>query len=227
VDGRRHLTLRVPLPRPRDTAAAALALGVAGLPVLRAWGLQWGAREDELDAYLPGDGLTPDADLVATRATGVAARAGDVWPWLVQLGHGRGGFYSYDVLENLAGCRVRSADHVEPAWQHLAPGDVVHLHPRVALEVATVDTGRALVLRTPDAPAGAAAPPYAFTWAFVLRPDAGGTRLVVRERYAYRAPWARLVAEPTCAVSAVMTRQMLRGVRQRVERASGVAGPGG
>jgi len=223
MDDRRHLTLRVPLPRPHEAAAAALAVGVAGLPVLRAWGLQWGAREDELDARLPGDGETPDADLVATRAIGIAAPPADVWPWIAQLGQERGGFYSYDALENLAGCRVRSADHVVPAWQDLAVGDTVRLHPRIALEVAQVDAGRALVLRGADAGA-----PYAFTWSFLVRADGrGGTRLVVRERYAYRTAWARLVAEPTCAASAVMTRGMLRGLRGRVHAATNAVRPGG
>ncbi|WP_432457092.1 SRPBCC family protein [Cellulomonas iranensis] len=213
---RRHLTLRLPLPRPREVLGTTLALGVAGLPVARAWGLQWGAREDELDATLPGDDLTPGADLVATRAIGVAARPQDVWPWLVQIGQGRGGFYSYDVLENLVGCDIRSADRVEPAWQDLAVGDVVRLHPAKGLDVAVVDPGRALVLRGPDAPAGAAPPPYGFSWAFVLRPDPrGGTRVVVRERYVYTSAASRLVAEPSCLLSTVMTRGMLRGLRAR------------
>ncbi|MCM0639676.1 SRPBCC family protein [Cellulomonas wangsupingiae] len=224
MDDRRHLTLRIPLPRRRDLARSAVALGVAGLPVLRAWGLQWGAREDELEAHLPGDCLAPDADLVATRAIGLAAPPQDVWPWVVQLGQGRGGFSSYDALENLAGCRIRSADRAEPAWQDLAPGDTVRLHPRVALEVAAVDAGRALVLRSPCD----AAAPYRFTWAFVVRPDGrGGTRLVVRERYAYLTAWARFAAEPACAVSAVMTRGLLRGVRRRVRGASNVIRPAG
>jgi len=189
MDDRRHLTLRIPLPRRRDVARTVVALGVAGLPVLRAWGLQWGAREEELEAHLPGDCLAPDADLVATRAIGLAAPPQDVWPWVVQVGRGRCGSSPDDTLE-----------------------------------VAAVDAGRALVLRSP----GGAAAPYRLTWAFVVRPDGrGGTRLVVRERYAYRTAWARFAAEPACAVSAVTTRSLLRGVRRRVRGASNVIRPAG
>jgi hypothetical protein len=115
------------------------------------------------------------------------------------------------------GCRIRSADEVVDAWQRLAPGDQVRLHPRVALDVVAVDPGRSLVLRSPDA---AAAVP-AFTWAFVLRAGRDrSTRLVVRERYAAPSPVVRAVVEPTAAVSGVMTRGMLRGLRRRVESAA-------
>ena len=76
--------------------------------------LRWGASAQERDASLPGDDLIVSPDLTATRAITVRASAGQVWPWIAQLGQGRGGFYSYDFLENLAGCDIHSADRVVP-----------------------------------------------------------------------------------------------------------------
>jgi hypothetical protein len=69
------------------------------------------------------------ADLTATRAVPVRAGAGVVWPWMAQLGQGRGAFYSYDFLENLVGCDIHSAERVVAEWQSIDVGDTVHLHP--------------------------------------------------------------------------------------------------
>jgi hypothetical protein len=96
---------------------------------------------------LPGDELMPDADLTATRAVTVEAGADAVWPWIAQLGQGRGGFYSYDLIENLVGCEIHSADRIVPEWQSIDVGDEVNLHPEVGLIAAGVAPGRALVLR--------------------------------------------------------------------------------
>lgn len=186
----------------------------------RRWYLRSGATDEEVRTALPGDQLVADADLTATRAITVRATAAQVWPWLAQLGQGRGGFYSYDRLENLVGCGIHSADRVVPQWQFVQVGDEVRLHPDLALLVAQVEPGRALVLRG-GVPMGSTPPPYDFTWAFVLRerPD-GTTRLVVRERYGYTRWWSALLVEPVELVSAVMSRRMLRGVRDRAEGTS-------
>jgi hypothetical protein len=195
------------------SAAAAYVLAV------RPWQLRWGATDEELDATLAGDDLIANPDLRATRAITVHANADQVWPWIAQLGQGRGGFYSYDALENLIGCDIHSADRVVPQWQDIKVGDQVNLHPEVGLAVTVVEQGRALVLRG-GVPMGAVPAPYDFTWAFVVRgqPD-GTTRLLVRERYAYTQPWARFLVEPVAVVSLIMTQRMLRGIRDRAERA--------
>jgi hypothetical protein len=200
-----------------------VALGtavVAGLALLRNRWLRWGATDEELNLALPGDELMTRADLTSTRAVTIRAAADGVWPWIAQLGQGRGGFYSYDVLENLVGCDIRSADAVVPEWQRIDVGDEVRLHPEVSLTVALVEPGRALVLRG-GVPMGPVSAPYDFTWAFVLReaPE-GSTRLVVRERYGYSRRWAALILEPTEVVSFVMSQRMLRGIKQRAERAA-------
>jgi hypothetical protein len=128
------------------TVAVAVA-GVVSVALARRAMLGWGATTAERRAALPGDDLVPHASVRATRAITVAADAGDLWPWIAQLGQGRGGFYSYDVLENLIGCDIHSADQIVPAWQTVEVGDEVRLHPSVALAVAVVDPGHALVLR--------------------------------------------------------------------------------
>ena len=170
-----------------------------------------------------GDDLITDPDLTATRAITIQAPASQVWPWIVQLGQGRAGFYSYDFLENLIGCGIHSADRVVPEWQDLKPGDQVRLAPQAGLAVAHLEAARSLVLRG-GVTMGKAAPPYDFTWAFVLNdePD-GATRLLVRERYAYTRPWARLLFEPAAAVSFMMSQKMLRGIRDRAENTAAPA----
>ena len=119
-------------------AAGLTAIGAAATYLLlaRAGQLRWGTIDAEFDEPLPGDDLIPSPNLVATRAITVRASAEHVWPWLVQLGQGRGGFYSYDFLENLVGCDIHSADRIVPEWQEAVVGDEVKLHPEVRAPAA-------------------------------------------------------------------------------------------
>jgi len=197
-------------------------IAVSGIAALyfgfgRPWQLNWGANVSEQCSRLPGDELIGRADLTATRAIGIRCSPDHVWPWIAQLGQGRGGMYSYDVLENLFGCEIKSAHRIVPEWQGIALGDEVKLAPEVSLTVTAIDRGRALVLSGGVA-VGNTAPPYNFTWSFVIQdaPD-GSVRLLVRERYAYKRAWARLLVEPTEAVSFLMSQKMLRGIRNRAE----------
>src|SRR6266699_3846306 len=206
--------------RPAAAAGAAvLGSAAAYLLVVRPWQLRWGATNEERDATLDGDDLIPTPDLMATRAITVHTMAAQVWPWIAQLGQGRGGFYSYDALENLAGCAIHSADRIVPEWQDVKVEDLVKLAPEVGLGVAVVEQGRALVLQG-GVPMDTVPPPYDFTWAFVVweQPE-GTTRLLVRERYAYTQRWAPFLVEPVAVVAFVMTQRMLRGIRDRAERA--------
>jgi hypothetical protein len=203
----------------RRSVARSVAVGgvvAAGVALLRARSLRWGATDEELNIALPGDELVPDADLTATRAVTVEAGADAVWPWIAQLGQGRGGFYSYDFLENLAGLDIHSAERVVPEWQAIEVGDEVKFHPEGGMTAAVVEPGRVLVLRG----GMPGTPPFDFAWAFVVRgqPD-GTTRLVARERYRYLRWWAPLLVEPVEFISLVMSRRMLRGIKERAERA--------
>ena len=201
-------------------AVGMVALGGAaagGALLARRAFLRWGATAQERWEILPGDDLIANVDLVATRAITIRASADVVWPWIAQLGQGRGGLYSYDTLENLVGCDIHSADRILSEWQEVRVGDPFRLHPDVALEVGQVDPGRSLVVRG-GVPMGETPPPYDFTWAFVLREQPGGTtRLLVRERYGYTKWWSALLVEPVEAVSFLMSQRMLRGIRERAE----------
>jgi len=207
-------------PNKAFAVAAVVAVAVAvAVTSARRWSLRWGATDNEVKQTLPGDEVLARAGLVSTRAITIQSSPAAVWPWIAQLGQGRGGFYSYDFLENLVGCEIHSADDVLRLCQDIAVGDQVRLHPEVSLVVGVVQPGRVLVLRG-AVPIGELTAPYDMTWAFVLRDEPGGaTRLLVRERYEYLGWWAALLVEPVELVSLVMSRGMLRGIKRRAEQA--------
>ena len=205
----------------RGLAVVGAAL-LAFAALTRPWMMRWGATGNEVRAHLPGDELVADPNLTATRAITVEAPVEDVWPWIAQLGQGRGGFYSYSDLENLAGGDIHNADRIVPGWQSVGVGSAVRLGPEFPLTVAVAQPPRALVLHG-GIPLGRT-PPLDFTWAFVLGEGrVRTTRLVVRERYVYLRWWAAVIAEPASLVSFVMSRRMLYGIKERAERAAGVA----
>ena len=213
--------MSLPVGRVAVALAALITVKVLGVR----WMARWGATGEELAATLPGDQLVPQPGLTTTRAVTINARAADVWPWIAQLGQGRGGFYSYDALENLMGCDIHSADQIVPAWQGVAVGAQVRLAPDVAMTVAVAEPGHALVLRG-GIPMGSVAAPFDCTWAFVLGEEPKGTtRLVSREHYGYLRWWAGFVVVPTSVISCVMSRKMLRGIAQRAEDAASGPGP--
>jgi hypothetical protein len=194
--------------------AAAAAAAAAYVLLVRPWHLRWGAADEEAREPLPGDDLRPDANVLATHAVTINAPAADVWPWLVQIGQGRGGFYSYAWLENLVGCHMRNADRILPQFQDLKAGDRIYFHPKAPPAPVTVlEPGRALVIG--DA------------WAFVLK-ELGPrtTRLIIRSRAVCRPTLSsflgwRVVFEPA---HFVMERRMMLTIKRLAEaRADGRA----
>jgi hypothetical protein len=185
---------------------------------------------------LPGDEIVREPITIFDHAITLDAPPEDVWPWLAQMGAGRGGWYSWDFIDNAGN---PSASAILPMYQSLAPGDVLPAVPGAAdaFVVAAVDPPKALVLTSAAGPA-----PPAVSWSFALRPLAGGrTRLLARVRagaewrdaarqagtpgalspidYVYRV-LARL-PPPLLRVAAgfghgVMEKRMLRGIRRRV-----------
>jgi hypothetical protein len=129
---------------------AGVAIGTiigVGVSRTRSWWLDWGIRPDERIKALPGDEVVPDPVASETRGITIEASPEHVWPWLVQMGFGRAGWYSYDRLD----MRGKSADGIMEAWQALAVGDIVPMHPGGGFEVVTVEPGRTLVLRSDTA----------------------------------------------------------------------------
>lgn len=202
------------------TGAAAL---LAYLFVIRPWHLRWGLTDDEVSRPLPGDELVPQPRQEATRALTIQAPVSEVWPWLVQLGQGRGGFYSYDWLENLVGCDIHNADRIMPEFQHLQVGDPVRLGPEgyPFYPVAAIEPERALILHAADPNISG----HHESWVFYLEPiNEGATRLMVRNRRDYEPSLAnflmwQVITEPA---HFIMERKMLLGIKQRAEAAAGL-----
>src|SRR5919199_606565 len=116
---------------------------------LRGWVLTWGATAEEAARRLPGDEMLDPADIVATRAIGIDAPPSAIWPWLVQMGPGRAGAYTYDWIENLFGLNMHSADRIVPEWQRLEVGDVLRSgHGRLGMRVEILEAERILSTRS-------------------------------------------------------------------------------
>ena len=188
--------------RPPSVPAAlgTLALIVyAGL--VRRWMRSWGAAEEGATTTEP------------VHAIEVEAPADQVWPWLAQLGQDRGGFYSYEWLENLAGCRMRNADRIHAEWQHREVGEKVMLHPLTGLPVSRFEPGREIALRG---------------WgSFAVEPlGERRSRVVCRGEphisALYTAYYVSFIELPHF----LMERRMLLGIKERAER-DALRPPGG
>jgi hypothetical protein len=199
-----------------STLAAILS---AFLMVVRPWYLRWGATEAEARRKLPGDEIIPDAAGQETRAITIHAPAHEVWPWVAQLGQDRGGFYSYSILENLAGAGIHNVDYIVREWQQRDVGDIVWLarsdryrgygHQRVA----SVEPGRSMALTGEgDWEAMKHGGVASNAWTFTVEPiDANSSRLVVHSLGARVDPLFDLI-------HFVMERKMMLGIKQRAER---------
>jgi hypothetical protein len=181
-------------------------------PLIRRWHLRWGATPDELTASMAGDDLLARASYRSTRAIEIDAAPDAVWPWLVQVGCLRAGWYSNDLLDNLA---RPSATTILPEFQHLAVGQWVPMAPsppteRTALTVHSFAVNSWLLWTKPDS-----------TWSWQLTPTpSGGTRLLTRIRatYDWRHPATALFGVALMELGDfAMLRRMLRGIKARAE----------
>lgn len=227
--GRDSPSWRTPTRRGAAAGVLVATLGAVYWALVRPWYLQWGTTAAELDRELPGHDLAPDPAVHSTQAVTVDASPADVWPWLVQIGQGRGGFYSYDWLERLVGADIYNVDRIIPEYQDLREDDEVLLAPKNYVlgspdswpVVASLEEGRSIVLRPPGEQ-----PTY--VWTFLVEPtDEGKTRLIARMR-SPRKPTAlgRLVEAVTWEPAHfLMQRKMLLGARDRAEDQTEDANP--
>ena len=206
---------------------AGLATAITGYTrYARPWMLTWGATPAEVSRRLPGDDLIR-GQYVTTHAISVDRPPATVWPWLVQMGYHRGGWYSYDRLEKAVGigdfADGGSAQRILPDLQSLIPGDTVDLSPNGGFTVVGMEPERSLVLRIPMDPltggpaSNSSRVVLDWTWAFVLQPTTQGCRLIIRVRGDLRPHWLALTFPLLDPIHLMMERKMLRTIKQRAE----------
>lgn len=192
----------------------------ASVAATRPMSLSWGSTPEERAARLAGDEMHPTvAAYRIDHAITIHAPVSSIWPWLVQLGQDRGGFYSYDWLERAIGDSIFNADRIHPEWQSRAVGDTVLAVQRSYFGGRFGTAGWRVNVFEPERVIGLEG------WGtFVLQPiDSSTTRLIVRSRgdgptsFAnfLLAPFNVFVFEP---MHFIMERAMLIGIRDRAER---------
>jgi hypothetical protein len=201
------------------SAGGAAYLGLGRL--LRPWYSRWGATDEETRRPLPGDELVPAPRAQSTWAVSIMAPPERVWPWLVQMGQDRAGFYTYEWFENrVLRLDIHNADRIVAEWQDVQVGDRLWFYPerypikpRSGPRVVAVEPDHALLLchqvtEDVDTCPG--------TWQFVLGPDGeNATRLILRSRSGPSpTTWFDILAEPAYFA---MTRGMLLGIKRRAE----------
>ena len=186
--------------------AAAVAILLLYYLVIAPWQHRWGATDDEVARTLPGDEIVVPHVGSVTRAISIAALPEQVWPWLVQIGLGRAGWYSYDWIDNDG---RPSADRIVPEFQDLDVDDLIPMLPAYGPRVRSLERGRYLLAG--DAEEG--------TWCLALTPIEGGTRLISRWRLNRKLTPANalmmLLSDPGAFI---MERKMLKGIKARAER---------
>lgn len=206
---------------------ATLGIAVAGLVVarnaLQPMYSRWGATDEELERTYPGDDLSRDAEYSATHAVTIAATPEVIWPWFVQLGQDRAGFYSYAALENLVGAQMPAVERIVPEFQverkvgeTISLGSPERFKGHAAMIVAKIEPLRSLVLISPGDWANVQAGGIALhgTYAFALEPvDPYRTRVIARFRLGPHMPPVPLVD----AAHFIMQRKMLLTMKALVE----------
>ena len=199
-------------------------------PFLNSRRARWGATDDYVNKTLPGDDLVPNPKGGYTHAITIRASTARVWPWLVQLGQGRGGFYSYDSLENLVGCNIHSADRIIPEFQNIEIGHRILIHPSgQGYTIASIAPQRMLVLlERVDTQSGKTfkltkkMPDKYLNQSWVLfleKIDRSTTRLISRSRNDWNNSLVNtLVFGLFGPISLVMDRKMLLGIKKRAEK---------
>lgn len=197
-------------------------LAIIALPVLlsaiylfaiRPSALRWGATAEEVARSMPGDDLVSSPSFRATRGITIQGRPEDIWPWLVQIGYGRAGFYGYDLIENLGtGSGIRSAGSILPKLQHPKAGDVLPISAVASLVFDSIHPDSYLIWRADTTPSDGS-----FTWA--LYPvDEHHTRLISRVRLRYHWTDRRILLDLfTEFADHVAVPRILVGIKGRVE----------
>ncbi len=202
-----------------------LPLCVVTWPVTRFLFDTWGAREEEPDLLWPGDRLTSANRRGSTRAIDIDASAEEVWQWVIQIGCGRGGFYSYEWLEHLIGIPVTNVESVEAHLQSLVVGEEILLHPKApGIPVALVEVGRHLCFgEAPPAERSSPKSSLRRSWSLYTVPTTDDQcRLVVRSCFEQvgRLPlMTRLALAFGGPIDFAMEQRMMRTIKRLAETA--------
>jgi hypothetical protein len=190
---------------------AALLAAAGAWWIWRPWALTWGATAQEIARAMPGDGLVQDATFRATRAVTIEATREQIWPWIVQIGYRRAGFYSYDRLDNDG---IPSATRILPEYQDLETGDAIPMGRGVAARVIELDAPSSMLLVFEgEGEWGGSA------WAWGLYPvDQTRTRLVTRLSVATSSPLSQVLLD---LGEIVMMRKCMLGIKRRAETRPG------
>lgn len=192
-------------------------------PVCKPWLRNWGALASELQDPWPGDTLVTANLAPNTRAIGISAPAEEVWPWLVQFGFGKAGFYSYELLERLVGIPVANLEEIEPCMQSIEIGDEILLHPKApGIPIAMVEPNRYICFgKKRDSNSTTSQESLERSWSFYLVPVTANTsRLLVRgcfEETRRRSLGQRLGFAMEQPIDFVMEQRMLRTIRRLAE----------
>jgi hypothetical protein len=203
--------------------AALIGWNLVATPFIGRSRLTWGTEGTEATDALPGDELVPHPRWSYTLGVTVDALPEAVWPWIAQIGQGRGGFYTYQTLENLAGCKIKNTTAILPDHQQPAVGKDIYLHPTAPpLRITIVDPPHALVLFGSPAEIGGEDSWGVTTWQFAVNPGPdGGSRFLTRGRYDHSPDWqSRLTFGrfPIEVISFVMSRKMMLEIKRLAER---------
>ena len=203
--------------------AALIVWNLVATPFIGRRRLRWGTVGTETTDSLPGDEFVPEPEWSYTLGIAVDAPPEDVWPWIAQIGQSRGGFYTYQTLENIAGCKITNTTEILPDHQHPEVGEDIRLHPTASkLRIEVVDPPNALVLFGSPSDMGVEESWGVSTWQFAVNPGPnGGSRLLTRGRYDYAPDWKSRLAFgrfPLEAISFVMSRKMMLEIKRLAER---------
>ncbi len=183
-------------------------------PLYRRWHIRWGATDEEVRGPMPGDDIVPKASFNATRAITIDAPPEKVWPWIVQMGYRRAGFYTYDLLDNAG---QESADRVLEEFQDPKIGDWMPMASKInettAFKVKAFEKNCWLLWEKPDS-----------TWAWKLIPLAGGrTRLIgrLKQRYQWESPAMAIMTLILLEFGDFpMMRRVFKGIKARAEQSA-------
>ena len=202
--------------------AGLIVWNLVATPFIGQERLRWGTVGTEARDALPGDEFVPEPKWSYTLAISVDASPEAVWPWIAQIGQGRGGFYTYETLENTAGCKITNTTKILDDHQQPAIGEDIYLHPTAPpMRIEVVDPPNALVLLGSPADTGAEESWGVSTWQFAVNADSdGGSRFLTRGRYDHSPDWKSRLAFgrfPIEAITYVMSRKMMLEIKRLAE----------